>query len=101
MKFAPCLILQNREDRLWCERAYDCFQCQYLKDWLEQEFSGKCTLWLCPDCASDLTKATLLGYYTEGDCQNPECPRDGGEEGDRHSILLQIASIDEVEETSE
>lgn len=93
MKLAPCPILASREDRLWCEKPHDCFQCEYLQDWIEQSFPKDSTIWLCPDCAKDRTDVTLLGFYTEGECQNPSCIRDDGTEGARHSILLQVAQV--------
>ena len=68
--------------RGYCTRPMDCFSCPTMREELAKHAPGK-TLWVCSDCAAALIEVArssdlpyhLPGYYSEGQCQNPECPR--------------------------
>jgi len=68
--------------RGYCTRPGDCFSCPTMQEEIAKHVPGK-ALWVCSDCVDVLLESSrsaglpfhLPGYYTEGQCQNPGCPR--------------------------
>jgi len=68
--------------RGYCTRPGDCFSCPTMQEELAKHPPGK-ALWLCSECVDSMLDRVhtegkayhLPGHYTEGRCQNSECPR--------------------------
>jgi hypothetical protein len=74
--------VDNRYHRGYCTTPSDCAGCIHMREEMAKHDSKK-VFWLCPDCVSPVLKNhraagvpfVLPGYFTEGQCQNPSCPR--------------------------
>jgi hypothetical protein len=85
-------VITDEPIRGMCTRAYDCFTCELMQEELSFYQPGT-VWWLCPECVARIKSRRdirgqhikLLGFYTEGECQNAHCHR-----ADRHSPILQL-----------
>ncbi len=90
----------NRRVRGYCGQAGDCASCPELQMEIAH-YHPSLIHWFCTDCVSKAValaklasvKLTISGYYNEGLCQGPYCPREGSEQLQlpaRYSPLLQL-----------
>jgi len=98
--FCPILHSHNggAVSRGYCTRAYDCYDCLDFQQ--EIEAVTEPVHWLCIDCVShhfkqakeEGRKLNIAGFYGEGYCQGPTCPRTGIPNivEPRYSALLQV-----------
>ncbi len=83
-----------------CDEAFECDACEIMQHELAMHPPGT-VWWCCTNCVSNLKSRTtgrglhllLPGFYSEGYCQNPTCPREGTEDAAFSFLQLVIGDI--------